>query len=364
MIYANRLYSYDDLRVLHLEPTARCQAACPMCGRNKNGGATRRNLPLDDVSIDDFESWFPVSFLRQLKRILMCGNYGDPIMAHDCLEMLAHARASNPEIRLTMNTNGSARKPEFWKDLAALGVVVNFALDGATAESHKRYRRNTNFEAILENATTFIGAGGRAVWDMLAFSHNEHEIDDARNMAERLGFRKFAVRSSNRFGNGSFPVKDAGGATIDELNPSSTFPPAMLGNRPPLAQLETCNIRCKVKAEKSIYVSASGYVLPCCWLGAPMIEKAEVPDSRFNRPGTAEFHSFIENLGETNLNLRNRPLPVIVNRYFPHIARRWGPGETRLIPCAQTCGQHGVDPFKSLFVSDTHFEAAEDQRRM
>ena len=41
---SGRLCTYDEIRVLHLEPSARCQAACPMCGRNLSGGRTRKNL--------------------------------------------------------------------------------------------------------------------------------------------------------------------------------------------------------------------------------------------------------------------------------------------------------------------------------
>jgi len=32
------MYSYKDIKEVHLEITQRCQAACPMCDRNCNGG--------------------------------------------------------------------------------------------------------------------------------------------------------------------------------------------------------------------------------------------------------------------------------------------------------------------------------------
>jgi MoaA/NifB/PqqE/SkfB family radical SAM enzyme len=33
------MYNYEDIREVHLEVTQRCNAACPMCDRNENGGA-------------------------------------------------------------------------------------------------------------------------------------------------------------------------------------------------------------------------------------------------------------------------------------------------------------------------------------
>lgn len=33
------MYDYKDIKVVHLEVTDKCNASCPMCARNKNGGA-------------------------------------------------------------------------------------------------------------------------------------------------------------------------------------------------------------------------------------------------------------------------------------------------------------------------------------
>jgi MoaA/NifB/PqqE/SkfB family radical SAM enzyme len=32
------MYDYTDIRTVHLEITEKCNAACPMCARNINGG--------------------------------------------------------------------------------------------------------------------------------------------------------------------------------------------------------------------------------------------------------------------------------------------------------------------------------------
>ena len=38
------MYKYEDIKEVHLEVTQRCQAACPMCDRNMNGGDDNPHL--------------------------------------------------------------------------------------------------------------------------------------------------------------------------------------------------------------------------------------------------------------------------------------------------------------------------------
>lgn len=353
---AYQLYSYKDIRVLHLEPSTRCQAGCPMCGRNIDGGRTRENLPLTDITLGRFRDWFRPEFLRQLKTISFCGNFGDPIFAQDLVPILAHARSANPRIFLTLNTNGSARKAEFWRDLGHFGAVVHFALDGATAESHQRYRRHTRFEQILENARCFVAAGGRAVWDMLVFDHNEGEVGAAERLSREIGFEKFVLKSTNRFFRPEQQVLNERGEQVDTLRPSGSHPPALdARNRPRSDTLRSCAIDCKVMKDRSVYVAADGTVFPCCWLGSSFIDRPGLPDSRFGQPGheyLERFEALVSMLGAENLNLAKNPLPVIVNRYFPHFARGWLPGDMRLEKCAQICGTTGLDPFTSTFVAE------------
>ncbi len=326
-----------------------------MCGRNISGGKTRANLPLTDITLDRFKEWFDPDFLRQLRTISLCGNFGDPIITPELVPILTYARSVSPKLYLTMNTNGSARKPDFWQDLAQLGVVVHFALDGATAESHARYRRHTRFPLILENARTFVAAGGRAVWEMLVFEHNDTEVEEAERLSKEIGFEEFVLKSTNRFYGEDQKVLDERGGQVDVLRPSGRFPPSLIGaNRPRSGALRTCGIDCKVMHDKSVYVAADGMVFPCCWLGSSFIDRPGVPDSRFGKPGHAyldRYEALLSMVGAENLNLANNPLAVIVNRYFSHLARGWLPGERRLEKCAQICGTTGIDPFTSTYVA-------------
>jgi len=47
------MYEYKDIRTIHLEVTQNCQASCPMCDRNQNGGALNPHINLDELTIGD-----------------------------------------------------------------------------------------------------------------------------------------------------------------------------------------------------------------------------------------------------------------------------------------------------------------------
>ena len=49
------LYNYEDIRAVHLEITEKCQARCPMCDRNQNGGADNPNLGLHELKLADVQ---------------------------------------------------------------------------------------------------------------------------------------------------------------------------------------------------------------------------------------------------------------------------------------------------------------------
>jgi len=195
------IYKYNDIKTLHLEVTDKCNAACPMCARNINGGEDNPQLPEVELTRSDVEVMFPVEFVKQLDRMYMCGNYGDPIAAKDTLEIFQYFRDHNPKMTLSLHTNGSAKTTEWWTKLANVlgpkGYVV-FSVDGL-ADTNHLYRQNTVFSKIMTNAQAFINAGGRARWDYIVFAHNEHQVAEAEALATSMKFEKFQFKKSARF---------------------------------------------------------------------------------------------------------------------------------------------------------------------
>ena len=195
------MYKIEDIKSIHLEITQNCQAACPMCDRNMNGGAVNPHINLDELSLDDCKNIFTPAFIRQLSKLYMCGNLGDPIIAKDTLEVFEYFREHNPNIWLNMHTNGGAREEDWWKNIAKVFKQkgdVTFSVDGLEDTNHL-YRQNVQWAKVERSIKAFTGAGGRARWDFLIFEHNQHQVEQAKLVAKQWGVEKFVSKKTGRF---------------------------------------------------------------------------------------------------------------------------------------------------------------------
>ena len=386
------MYHYEEIKTVHLEMTEACNASCPMCSRNLNGGEVNPYLHGAELTISDIERIFPLDFIKQLNRLYMCGNYGDPAVAKDTLEAFAYFREHNAKINLSMHTNGSMKKPEWWAELAGVigkkGYVI-FGLDGLEDTNHL-YRQGTVWKKIMENAQAFIDAGGRARWDYIVFAHNEHQVEEAEGLASRMGFEKFQYKKSARFfSNVSGVTKEMHQAgnrkglqtTLLQAPKSSKYRNSVLDEiskfakgeetvkiipskvidielypqffhkdtdkKKPIEKVwDEATIKCKVAEEKSLYISAEGIVQPCCWTAGQMYVW-------YYTPGSTQIWNLINEVGKNNLNAINNSLEDIVDGQFFQdlVPKSWSKSscaEGKLAICAKTCGTK-YDAFSEQF---------------
>ena len=112
------MFNFKDLKDIHLEITNRCQASCPMCSRNIHGGLENPLIKNNDWTINDFKHILPSKVLRQITGFYFCGNFGDPIINNDLIEMCQYSTDTNPDLWIRIHTKGGARNKQWWKDLA------------------------------------------------------------------------------------------------------------------------------------------------------------------------------------------------------------------------------------------------------
>jgi MoaA/NifB/PqqE/SkfB family radical SAM enzyme len=359
------MFDFSELKTLHIELTSRCQASCPMCARNYHGGQKNTNLPLDEISLEDFKKIVDAEVFDQIGYIYFCGNYGDPIMSTDLIDIIEYCKTMKPSINIGIHTNGSARTKDWWQKLAeALPEehCVHFAIDGL-ADTHHLYRIGTDFDKIIENAKTFISNGGKAEWVYLSFKHNEHQINEAKELARTLGFEKFNHKATSRFLEKPWlDVLDQDGNVAYKIEPPQehkiTFidPKIILGYK---KVVETAEIRCKVMQDKSLYIDAFKNLWPCCWIGAlPYIySKSTDLIHTYQTEQTAVINELVESIGGyTAIDLKSRSIKEILSdsQWRNIWSKYWE--DKKLATCAKTCG---VFPEKILTQYDDQFVKVE-----
>jgi sulfatase maturation enzyme AslB (radical SAM superfamily) len=253
-----RILNLRDLKVLHIEPTDVCQAACPLCDRETDPTFDKHDQ--HHLTVDQISAVVSDQQIRNLNKMFMCGQYGDPAAGKHTQEIYQYFRSVNPTITLGMNSNGALQNRSWWYDLGRLfnqsRDYVVFSIDGL-ADTNHIYRRNVDWVKLMNNIRGYISAGGSAHWDMLVYQHNEHQVDECERLARDIGFTWFRAKVSRR-----------GFSNVLQIPTDWQLPVAAQGP-----------INCHALNESSAYIDAQGRMSPCCWLAG----RKFIPEDQFNQ---------------------------------------------------------------------------------
>jgi len=197
------MINYKDITKLDLETSSLCNAECQSCSR-RYGGIKNQTFTETYMTIKQVKEWFPENFIENLGLITMCGNYGDSMTNPDLISILKHFRSINPNIRFHMNTNASGRDEAFWRELGEIFSVNNstvvFSVDGLE-DTNWIYRKGTHWDKIVLAMETYISTGANSRWEFLVFRHNEHQVEEARQLAKDMGVTEFFAKEALGFSN-------------------------------------------------------------------------------------------------------------------------------------------------------------------
>jgi MoaA/NifB/PqqE/SkfB family radical SAM enzyme len=370
-----RMYEVQNVKRLHIELSSRCNASCPACSRNYAGGPVAVDLELTELSLDDIKRMVPVEIAKNLVGINFCGNVGDPGMAPDLIPILEYFREQSPKIVQQLRTNGGMRNEKFWTELGEFFVKqppardnhlfskagVVFSVDGLEDTNHI-YRRGVIWEKLIRNMRAYSATGAFAIWEWLLFEHNQHQVEEARALAKELGFQ-FIVKNPLGFGeyedsltgmnvynkDGSYeytiwPANFNGvkkdppfGAKVDFKHMNQKSIPVLPEFSKELEK--NSEIVCKSiehRESKEIYISANGYMLPCCFLGGIFGQF----HSSYSRH---QFNTMLNDYGLEKFNLRNQSMLDIINgpdfsNFFLEGWKKDTIENGKILYCLETCG--------------------------
>jgi radical SAM protein with 4Fe4S-binding SPASM domain len=93
------------------------------------------------------------------------------------------------------------RDDSFFEELVDSGLdSLSVALDGASKETYRRYRKGGNFDLVLKNVATIAAIkerkGSRSPhlrWKFICFEHNRHELKKVQTDYRSLGFDSYEI---------------------------------------------------------------------------------------------------------------------------------------------------------------------------
>lgn len=333
------MIDYKDIRNVHLEIASVCNAECPWCPRNFWGYPYNGGYPETVLTLEHAKKIFGTEFLCQLTSIDINGNFGDIVMNPEGADIVEYFLSCNPNLNITVSTNGSGRNQNFWHRLGAQKITVLFCLDGLE-DTHYLYRQNTSWHRIIKNAKTFIAAGGVAVWKMIKFDHNQHQIEQCRQISQAFGFNRFDLVHSertvapvfNRLGQLTHTLGNYQGETSFEvLFYKKQHDDVLLEDILP-GQTPKTKLNCDTVNRRSIYIAANGDVAPCCYLG---FYPRTYGRGQYHQAANAQVAQLMSN----NNALENSLQECI--KWFDQVEQRWKKEkyeDGRLVICDDCCG--------------------------
>ena len=238
----------------HIELTNICTLKCAGCSRTqfiKKWPQHWKNYNLD------FDNLFRFLDLNLHSiRIVLSGNYGDPIYHPNMLQFVEEFKKRGA--LLTIITNGSYKPKSWWEKLVAqldTDDNVVFSVDG-TPENFTQYRENADWPSIQEGMIVCGQASCNTVWKYIPFGFNEDTIEQAKEFSKSLNIKNFQIALSDRFDEHTQHLVPS----QQLLNPRYNSKIQWKNN----FSKSSLDPRCAKGNEH--FISANGFYSPCCYV--------------------------------------------------------------------------------------------------
>ena len=302
------MWSSDTVEWIDIELTSYCNIDCPGCFRQVKRNKVNNILDKDVLTLEQIKKWITRKNFPNCKLINFCGSIDEPTLHPELLDILDYLEG----VDINISSNGSTKTTKFWRNLGERKISVFFGIDGIDQKSLEKYRIGSNFKKLQTNWREFIKVGGHATWQFIVFEHNEHLIDDAKQMAKDEGFENFRLIYSHRTENKESKTK------IRE---------------------EEHEIVCKYGNQKRVFLSHTGALLPCCFFNSEYLQvyAGHEIENRF-------MEKYQELGGPLEVNLKyNNPDEVISGELYNSVVKSWD--EKPMERCWYTCKQAKQDVF-------------------
>jgi heme b synthase len=170
----------SSLRLVAWETTRNCNLACMHCRASATQGPFSGELDTD-------ASFRLLDQIAQIGKPIIILTGGEPLLRTDIFDIAKYG--TDKGLRMVMAPNGTLITEESARQIADSGIQrISISLDGATRESHDRFRGiDGAFEGALRGIMLAKNAGIEFQINTTITKTNLHEIPKIQDFAEELG---------------------------------------------------------------------------------------------------------------------------------------------------------------------------------
>jgi MoaA/NifB/PqqE/SkfB family radical SAM enzyme len=204
--------TFTNPRSVSLDVSTACQLKCPACPTAK--GIIAKNIGAGFLKFEDFKRFIQAN--PSIANIEL-SNWGEIFLNPDFENMLKFAYHHNVALSANNGVNLNRITAGVLEGLVKYKFrSLSCSIDGASQEVYSVYRVKGSFDQVISHIK-MINAFKQKYrspypalrWQYVAFGHNEHEINKAREMAKELNMSFYLKLSwDNLYGTAFSPIKN------------------------------------------------------------------------------------------------------------------------------------------------------------
>jgi radical SAM protein with 4Fe4S-binding SPASM domain len=195
-----------------IEPTTSCNLRCPECPSGLRSFSRQTGM----LNQENFSL-----MLAQLKKSVWAMNFyfqGEPYLNRDFLSMVK--QAADAGIYTITSTNAHYLNREGAENTVHSGLHrLIVSIDGTSQETYSAYRVGGQLEKVIEGTRNVLDARKRlksstprVIFQFLVVRPNEHEVNEAKHLAEQLGVDEIRFKTAQIYnyeqGSPLIPLQD------------------------------------------------------------------------------------------------------------------------------------------------------------
>jgi len=195
-LISKKVFIWSYPYAVSIETSAICNLKCPECPTGNSALNREQGLML-------YTDFFEI--INQIKKYTIYLNMslqGEPFLNKNLFKMIQHADKN--KIITSLSTNGHFIDSETAENVIQSGLKrLIISVDGIDQETYEKYRRGGSLMNVLGGIKKISELKHKRqvnnpeiVIQFIVFRHNEHQINDIKNLGKQIGADKVELKSA------------------------------------------------------------------------------------------------------------------------------------------------------------------------
>ena len=201
--WSKKTYVWGLPYSMAIEPTTACNLRCPHCP----SGLKSFSRNTGKIAQGDFEKY--IDGIHKTTAYLTLYFQGEPYLNPKFYDLVGYARKKN--IFVATSTNAHFLDEERAKATIDSGInQIIISIDGVSQETYAKYRLEGHLDKVIEGTKNLVQAKRNTktgkthiIWQFIVFAHNEHQVEDVKREAKRIGVDEVRIKSAQIYDDGN-----------------------------------------------------------------------------------------------------------------------------------------------------------------